>query len=104
MYMTTNTPSKALQQFRIMAIAEGFSWLGLLVTMYLKYGQNMPEPNQWVGMIHGVLFIVYCLYIAYFYFEERWAVGKCLVLFVTAFLPFGTFWAERKYLRLQNSQ
>jgi integral membrane protein len=97
--MSTNTPSKALKQFRIMAIAEGFSWLGLLVTMYLKYGQNMPEPNQWVGMIHGILFIGYCLYIAYFYFEEKWNLIKCLVLFLTAFLPFGTFWAERKYLR-----
>jgi len=30
--------SNALKQFRIMAIAEGFSWLGLLVTMVLKYG------------------------------------------------------------------
>ena len=49
--MSTN---KALKQFRIMAIAEGFSWLGLLVTMYLKYGQALPEPNKWVGMIHGV--------------------------------------------------
>jgi integral membrane protein len=97
--MSTNTPSKALKQFRIMAIAEGFSWLGLLVTMYLKYGQNMPEPNKWVGMIHGVLFIGYCLYIVYFYFEEKWNLIKCLVLFLTAFLPFGTFWAERKYLR-----
>ncbi|MEN9994257.1 MAG: hypothetical protein RL762_914 [Bacteroidota bacterium] len=97
--MSTNAPSKALKQFRIMAIAEGFSWLGLLFTMYLKYGQNMPEPNKWVGMIHGVLFIGYCLYIAYFYFEEKWNLIKCLVLFLTAFLPFGTFWAERKYLR-----
>ena len=51
----------ALKQFRIAAIAEGFSWIALLFTMYLKYGQQMPEPNQWVGMIHGVLFIGYCL-------------------------------------------
>lgn len=89
----------ALKQFRLAAIAEGISWPALLFTMYLKYGQNMPEPNQWVGMIHGVLFIAYCFYIAYFYFEEKWALSKCIVLFITAFLPFGTFWAERKYLR-----
>ncbi len=89
----------ALKQFRIAAIAEGFSWIALLFTMYLKYGQQMPEPNQWVGMIHGVLFIGYCLYIAYFYFEEKWPFQKCLVLFITAFLPFGTFCAEKKYLR-----
>ena len=97
--MTANTPSKALQQFRVMAIAEGFSWLGLLVTMYLKYGQEMPEPNKWVGYIHGFLFLIYCFYIAYFLLIEKWQLAKCLVLFATAFLPFGTFWAERKYLR-----
>ncbi|MEN9422468.1 MAG: hypothetical protein RLZZ107_1949 [Bacteroidota bacterium] len=97
--MTTATPSKALKQFRIMAIAEGFSWLALLVTMYLKYGLDMPEPNKVVGYIHGFLFLIYCFYIAYFLFEEKWKFGKCLVLFITAFLPFGTFWTERKYLR-----
>ena len=94
-----NASNKIIQQFRIFAIAEGFSWIGLLLTMYLKYGMQMPEPNKWVGMIHGVLFIAYCMYIAYFYFEEKWALNKCLVLFATAFLPFGTFWAEKKYLR-----
>ena len=97
--MSTQTLSKALKQFRIIAISEGFSWLGLLVTMYLKYGLEMPEPNKWVGYIHGFLFLIYCLYIAYFLFEEKWSFVKCLILFLTAFLPFGTFWAEKRYLR-----
>lgn len=93
------TNNSALKQFRIAAIAEGFSWLGLLVTMVLKYGFDMPEPNKWVGNIHGLLFLIYCFYIAYFLFIEKWSFKKCLILFITAFLPFGTFWAERKYLR-----
>ena len=91
--------NKVLRQFRIFAIAEGFSWIGLLVTMFLKRQMHMPEPNKWVGMIHGILFIIYCLYIAYFRQKEKWDIAKCLVLFLTAFLPFGTFWAEKKYLR-----
>lgn len=95
--MSTN--NKILQQFRIFAIAEGFSWLGLLFTMYLKYGMNQPEPNIWVGNIHGVLFLIYSLYIAYFLFKAKWSFQLCLILFLTAFLPFGTFWAEKKYLR-----
>jgi integral membrane protein len=94
------TPAnKALQQFRIFAIAEGFSWIGLLFTMFLKRQMNMPEPNKWIGYIHGILFIIYCLYVAYFFLKEKWAFKKCLLLFMTAFVPFGTFWAEKKYLR-----
>lgn len=95
--MKQNT--QILRQFRIFAIAEGFSWLGLIVTMYLKYGLEMPEPNKWLGYIHGLLFIIYCLYIAYFLLKENWSFKTCLILFATAFLPFGTFWAERKFLR-----
>jgi integral membrane protein len=97
--MTTATPSKAIKQFRIMAIAEGFSWLALLVTMYLKYALKIKEPNIWVGNIHGVIFIIYSLYIAYFNLFKKWPLKKCTYLFLTGFLPFGTFWAERKYLR-----
>lgn len=91
--------NNVLKQFRIFAVAEGFSWIGLLITMFLKRQMQMPEPNKWVGLIHGILFIIYCLYIAYFRLKEKWAFKKCLILFTTAFLPFGTFWAEKKYLR-----
>ncbi|MEN9699013.1 MAG: hypothetical protein RLZZ301_211 [Bacteroidota bacterium] len=90
---------KALHTFRKVAIAEGFSWLALLITMVLKYKFELPEPNKYVGNIHGFLFIGYCYYIAFFLFKQKWPFSTCLVLFVTAFVPFGTFWAERKYLR-----
>jgi integral membrane protein len=91
----------ARKQFQIIAIGEGFSWLGLLVTMYLKYGHDLPEPNKIVGYIHGFLFMAFCFYLAYFLFEEKWPLKKCIILFILAFLPFGTFWAEKKYLRKQ---
>lgn len=90
---------KPIDLFRIAAIGEGFSWLALLLTMYLKYGLQLPKPNIWVGYIHGGLFLFYCLIIAYFFLKEKWRVSICLILFITAFVPFGTFWAEKKYLR-----
>jgi hypothetical protein len=39
------------------------------------------------------------LYVAFFFLKEKWDFKTCLILFITAFVPFGTFWAEKKYLR-----
>lgn len=88
-----------LQQFQKIAIAEGYSWIGLLTTMVLKYQFELKWPNKIVGWIHGLLLIAYCVYLAHFYFTKQFSFGKSLVLFITSFIPFGTFWAERKYLR-----
>lgn len=46
--------------FRIVAVAEAASWLGLLVGMLFKYVVVHDEIGvQVFGPIHGVLFLVY---------------------------------------------
>ena len=55
-----------LGQLRILAILEGISYLLLGLTMPLKYWYNMGMPNKIVGMIHGVLFIAFCLWVIRF--------------------------------------
>jgi integral membrane protein len=90
---------KLLKQFHFIAILEGFSWIGLLITMILKYQFNLNWPNKIVGMIHGIFFLIFCSYILLFFVKEKWAIRICLELFIAAFLPFGTFWAAKKYLK-----
>lgn len=90
---------KLLKQFHLIAIFEGFSWIGLLITMILKYQFNLNWPNKIVGMIHGIFFLVFSVYILLFLVKEKWPIRTCLVLFIAAFLPFGTFWAANKYLK-----
>lgn len=51
-----------LTQFKVLAIAEGISYLLFGLTMPLKYVYEVPEPNYFVGMAHGVLFILYCVW------------------------------------------
>ena len=88
-----------IHQFQKIAIAEGFSWIALLFTMVLKYKFELTWPNKIVGLIHGMLFIAYCLYLAQFFFTKQFSFVKSLILFIASFVPFGTFWAEKKYLR-----
>lgn len=85
--------------FRLIAHLEGISFLLiLLVTMPLKYFYDMPTPNMFVGMAHGILFI---LYVSLVYINNEkydWDKKTQLHLYIASVLPFGTFWADKRYL------
>ena len=49
-----------LRVFRYIAILEGISYLLFGVTMPLKYVYEIVEPNYYIGMAHGMLFLLYC--------------------------------------------
>jgi integral membrane protein len=91
--------NKLLNRFRWLAVAEGISYLLLGITVPLKRIYNIPEPNFVVGSIHGVLFIAYCIILLVLMIDLKWSFKKGLILFLASLIPFGTFWAERKYLR-----
>lgn len=89
--------SKALTRFRYIAIAEGISFLALLlITMPLKYAMEMPMPNKVVGMAHGVLFIAYIVLGIQAATDEEWSPKFMLLAFVASLVPGGTFWLDRK--------
>lgn len=91
-----NTP---LGRFRVVAFLEGCSFLLIGLTMVLKYKYAMPGPNYVVGMIHGLLFILYVgllLHVAYLY---KWSFLKVVLSFLASLVPFGTFYADRKLFR-----
>jgi integral membrane protein len=91
--------SKLLNRFRWLAVAEGISYISFGITMPLKRIYNIPEPNFIVGSIHGALFIGYCVILLVLMINLKWSFKKGIILFIASLIPFGTFWAERKYLR-----
>ena len=87
----------ALKSFQITAILEGISYLLLIaVTMPLKYWAGIARPNIWIGYAHGVLFIAFFVILAFVAFLVKWKFRKILILALASFLPFGTFYAEKK--------
>lgn len=86
-----------LGRLRIVAFLEGCSFLALGLTMWLKYGYDMPRPNYIVGMLHGGLFILYCILLLQTGVARGWGFVKLLLGFLASLLPFGTFIAD-KYL------
>lgn len=87
----------ALQKFRFMGLIEGGSLLVLLfLAMPLKYFFGFPEAVSMIGPIHGALFSLYILMIAYMTFIVRWPFRFSVAAAAAAFIPFGNFVLDRR--------
>ena len=92
-----NNKIKVLKNFKVIAIAEGISFLVLLlVAMPLKYMMQIPEPVKYVGWAHGVLFVLYGVLLLQVFIVVKWSFIKTLVAFLVSFIPFGTFWLDAR--------
>ena len=89
-----------IRRFRTIAIAEGISFLVLLlIAMPLKYVWHYPMPVKYVGWAHGVLFIAYWIAAVPLFTKLKWDAERIIGLGLASILPFGTFVLERKWLR-----
>jgi integral membrane protein len=95
-YITLMKAKLLLHWFRIVAIAEGISFLVLLgVAMPLKYFMDMPMAVKIGGYLHGFLFIAFV--------SLAWKVKDSLnknfgwfaKALLASVLPFGTFVFDR---------
>ncbi|MFN4285808.1 MAG: DUF3817 domain-containing protein [Lacibacter sp.] len=91
---------KALQFLRKTGIAEGVSFLVLLlVAMPLKYLWGMPLAVKYTGWAHGLLFVAYVGMAWYVKEERNWPLRRFLTAFAAAWLPLGTFIFDRSLKR-----
>ncbi|WP_338814576.1 DUF3817 domain-containing protein [Bernardetia sp. Wsw4-3y2] len=101
---TTKLDSKLLQFLRILGVVEGISFLVILfVTMPLKYIWEMREPNQIVGMAHGVLFIAYCVLVVIVGYRFKWKLLTIFWALLASIIPFGTFVADKKIFKEEQN-
>jgi len=95
--------NNTIGQLRILGILEGISYLLIFgVTMPLKYGLDMHGPNKVVGMIHGMLFISYCIWVLLAAKKYSWKGKTTAGALVASVLPFGTFVADKKIFRWEE--
>ena len=94
--------STVLGQLRILAIIEGISYLLLIPTIILKYGFEMGLPNKIVGSIHGILFILYCVWVVYYAMKKKWSLMKTLICLAASLLPFATFIVDQRILKMET--
>ncbi|MCW2797573.1 DUF3817 domain-containing protein [Nocardioides sp.] len=82
--------------FRIVAIAEAVTWALLLTGMFLKYVTQTTELGVRVfGMVHGIVFIAYCLSAVLVAVDQRWSRARTLLALASSVPPFATLVLER---------
>jgi integral membrane protein len=91
----------ALHRFRIISYIEGLSYLTLLfIAMPIKYIGENPYPVKIIGMTHGVLFILFMIFLLESIKKHSWENKFGARLFVYSIIPFGSFFIEKKIKEL----
>lgn len=92
-----NMDTTLLKRFGTVAILEGISYLLLLfIAMPLKYWAGIPEGVKYVGWGHGLLFILYVVFLLWCWQTYRWSFKQVILFFVASLLPFAPFWVEKR--------
>lgn len=79
--------------FRIVAVAEAVSWVGLLIGSVLK--RAIVEQDIWVkifGSIHGTIWIAMVALTILTWRELRWDRKTGIIALVATVPPFTTLW------------
>ncbi|MDP9999166.1 MULTISPECIES: DUF3817 domain-containing protein [Pseudarthrobacter] len=86
----------AIRAFRILAVAEAFSWAALLTGMYFKWIAKTTELGvEIAGPIHGALFVGYGVAALALWRLQRWPFTVALFAGISAVFPFATIAFER---------
>jgi integral membrane protein len=94
---TENISLPAVKRFRLIANIEGWSYIILLVVaMPLKYFADLPIAVRIVGMLHGVLFVGFCISLLEMLIRFRWSIIKIILVFLSSLVPLGTFIMDRQ--------
>lgn len=87
----------SLGRFRLVAFFEGISYLLLLgIAMPLKYIWGWPWAVKYIGWAHGLLFVLFLITLLQVALERDWKFTKIVLAFLSGFVPFGTFWFDKR--------
>ena len=94
----------SLTLLRFVSLAEGVSFLVLLYfAIYHKRILGEEDAIRVPGMIHGLLFLLFCLALGHVWIERKWPLGRVIFAFICSLLPFAPFYLERKLKKEERS-
>ena len=92
-----------IQTLRVVGLLEGLSFLLLLfIAMPMKYMFDNPVLVKYVGIGHGVLFILFLIVLFAVCEKQKWSITIFLMGLAASILPFGPFVFDRKLKRFEQ--
>ncbi len=93
--------------FRICAITEAITWVGLLASMYEKYIANTHSAAIHIfGSVHGYAFLAYVLVVFLVRAEYGWSNRMTVLALLSSVPPLATIpferWAYHRLVRAQR--
>lgn len=89
--------NKKVRQFGTINTIEGYSYLLLLfVAMPMKYLMGIAVATKIVGMIHGMLFMLFIYLLIVAWQETKWSIKESIIFFIASLVPFGTFFTKNR--------
>jgi integral membrane protein len=90
------SPRTVTTAFRLVAVAEAITWVGLLAGMFVKWVLQTSEVGvQVFGPIHGGVFVLYVLVALVAARVLRWSLPTTLLALAASVPPLATIWFER---------
>lgn len=97
----TNINHGQRKLFMTIGVLESYSYLLLLgVAMPLKYLVGMPWAVRYVGMAHGLLFVLYMIALLRLAISEKLTNGMVLKGAAASLLPLGPHWFNGQLRKL----
>ena len=91
-----------IQTLRVVGLLEGLSFLLLLfIAMPMKYMFDNPVLVKYVGMGHGVLFILFLIVLFAVCEKQKWSITIFLMGLAASILPFGPFVFDHKLKKFE---
>ena len=92
-----------IKTLRLVGLLEGISFLLLLfIAMPVKYMMDNPILVKYVGMGHGVLFVLFLVVLFAVCEKQKWSLSMFVMGLIASILPFGPFLFDMKLKKLEQ--
>ncbi|MCP3816896.1 DUF3817 domain-containing protein [Streptomyces sp. A3M-1-3] len=95
--------ASAVRRLRLVSAVEAVSYLLLLVCSVLKRTTEFNAVPV-MGAVHGVLVLLFLVFLADAWNRTKWQAKRPLILFVLSLIPFGGFYAEKMLREEEREQ
>ncbi|MFJ3925773.1 DUF3817 domain-containing protein [Streptomyces sp. NPDC090022] len=88
--------ASALHRLRLISVPEALSFPALLIFgSLLSRVSDIDFLMMPLGIIHGILFVLYALFLLDVWNRAKWPVKKVALFFVLALIPFGGLYGDK---------